>query len=75
MCKSFTPGVHIFHSLETLTSILGYNSTNVCNSLRNIVYDTTKGQVEFGGNERNPSLLVWNDQRKTLYGKAFGVGW
>ena len=43
--------------------------------LCNIVYDTPIGQVGFPGNERNPSLLVWDDQRMTLYGKALGVGW
>ena len=34
-----------------------------------------KGLVRFDGNERNPSLLVRDDQRMTLYGKALGVGW
>ena len=43
--------------------------------LRNIVYDTSYGQVWFGGNEINPSLQVQEDQRMTLYGKAFGLGW
>ena len=39
--------------------------------LCNIVYDTPKGQVGFGGNERNPSFLVRDDQRMTLYGKVW----
>ena len=43
--------------------------------LRRIVFETPQGQVGFGGNQRNPSLLVWEDQRMTLYGKALGVGW
>ena len=43
--------------------------------LRNIVYDPPQGQVGFGGNEGNPSLLVRDDQRMTLYEKALGVGW
>ena len=42
--------------------------------LCNIVYDTPEGQVGFGGNERNPSLLVRDDQRTKFYGKALGVG-
>ena len=37
--------------------------------LCNIVNDTLYGQVEFGGNERNRSLLVHDDQRMTLYEK------
>ena len=42
--------------------------------LHNMMYDTPYGQVGFGGNEGNPSLLVRDDQRMTLYGKALGVG-
>ena len=38
-----------------------------------LVNDTTPlEQVGFGGNEKNPSLLVRDDQRMTLYGKALG---
>ena len=51
------------------TSILGFNSSMFVLQLRNIVYDTPQGQVGFGGNERNPSLLVRDDQRMTLYGE------
>ena len=43
--------------------------------LRNVVYDTPQGQVGFGGNEINPSLLVRDDKRMKMCGKALGVSW
>ena len=43
--------------------------------LRNIMYDTLWGQVEFGGNARNPSLLVREDNRMKMCGKALVKSW
>ena len=32
-------------------------------------------EVGFGANEGNPSLLVWDDKRMKMCGKALGVSW
>ena len=57
------------------TSILGFRSTYILTAMTKYCVWYYLGKVGFGSNERNPSLLVRDDARMKMCGKALGVSW
>ena len=54
------------------TSILGFNSTNGEDFMPS---PFSSGVPRDTIGKRNPSLLVWDDERLKMCGKALGVSW
>ena len=57
------------------TSILRFSSTNIWTAMTKYCVWYYLGKVGFGSNEKNPSLLVRDDARLKMCGKALGVSW
>ena len=57
------------------TSILWFRSTYILKAMTKYCVWYYLGKVGFGSNDRNPSLLVRDDARMKMCGKALGVSW